>query len=82
MQTLAGVRSALDEQGKLIGGAMSPKRLPQASKLGGADHAYGERQRQPITGRNQGCGLVMPCLSVARLAPGCYLQELWRHQGD
>ena len=63
VQTLAGIRSVLDEQGaELIGGHDGVAKCCSGTGLPwGADRPYGERQQQIALAQIRACGPVMPC---------------------
>ena len=82
VQTLAGIRSVLDEQcAELIGGhTIIPQRLTAAGQPRGADHPHGERQQPPITLAESGTALRDALLISRPLAPECCLGgREWRH---
>ena len=77
VQTLAGIRSVLDEQGaELIGGhTMESRSAPPVPASLGVQISLtvnGNSPRSPWL--KTGCTQEMPCSSVAPLAPGCCLQ--------
>ncbi len=86
VQTLAGIRSVLDEQGaELIGGHTMESRSasPVPASLRGSDHPHGERQQSSITLAENGAA---PRRCPTDQSPPwhrgavCRSDE-WRHQG-
>ena len=76
VQTLAGIRSVLDEQGAaLIGGhTMESRSAARAGKPRGADHPHGERQQRRSTLAEIGPAAGDALLISRPLAPACCLQ--------
>ena len=73
VQTLAGIRSVLDEQGaELIGGHRWSRAAPLPCRQAlGADHPHGERQQQHTTLAETGLQPGDALLIVGPWAPGC-----------